>query len=176
MSKNIIIIAIIIFGIIAFICGYLAGKEEVMNWAIEEQQKTEERHLATLQEFTANYNELYQEYNNLYQNYLDEKIISWDTFTVTAYTQYDEGCNNITSIGLDYEDSWTEYFNFCATDPTVIPYGSIVFIKLTTGEILQCLVVDCGENIKGKRIDLFVSSKEEAFEFGIQALPVGVVK
>ena len=100
--------------------------------------------------------------------------IAWDIFTVTAYTQFDEGCNNITAIGVNLDKSWTRYFNFCAVDPEVIPYGKTVYIK-DGGEVIEALSVDTGGAIKGKHIDLYMENLDEAFRWGIKNLEVGVV-
>ena len=101
--------------------------------------------------------------------------IEWDKFTVTAYTQYDVGCNNLTAIGLDLNKDWTKHFNFVAVDPKVIPYGTTVFIKID-GKIIEALAVDCGYAIKGNRLDLYCNSLEEAFGFGVKEdVPVGVI-
>ena len=100
--------------------------------------------------------------------------IAWDMFTVTAYTQFDDGCNNITAIGVNLDKSWTKYFNFCAVDPTVIPYGKTVYIK-DGQEIIEALSVDTGGAIKGKHIDLYVKSLDEAYDWGVRQLEVGVV-
>jgi len=102
--------------------------------------------------------------------------IEWDKFTITAYTQNDEGCNNITAIGLDLNKDWTKHFNFVAVDPDVIPYGKTIFIKID-GKIIEALAVDCGYAIKGNRLDLYHSSLEEAFSFGVKEdVPVGVIR
>ena len=102
--------------------------------------------------------------------------IEWGKFTVTAYTQNDAGCNNLTAIGLDLNKNWTKHFNFVAVDPDVIPYGKTIFIKID-GKIIEALAVDCGYAIKGNRLDLYCGSLEEAFSFGVKEdVPVGVIK
>jgi len=139
-----------------------------------EIQKDEAR-LETYNEFTLNYNDLYSQYNELYGKYM-ERYIYWQNFTVTAYTQNDEGCNNITAIGLDLNKDWTKHFNFVAVDPEVIPYGKTIFIKID-GKIIEALAVDCGYAIKGNRLDLYCNRLEEAFGFGVKEdVPVGVIK
>ena len=115
-----------------------------------EIQKDEAR-LETYNEFTLNYNDLYSQYNELYGKYM-ERYIYWQNFTVAAYTQNDEGCNNITAIGLDLNKDWTKHFNFVAVDPVVIPYGKTIFIKID-GKIIEALAVDCGYVIRGNRLD-----------------------
>ena len=165
-----ILIAILL--ILSYVLVYQTGKEKTLDWAIEEQQKIEQRHLETLNEFTTSYNELYQEFNNLYQNYLDERVISWDTFTITAYSLNDpaQGTGSICAMGLDLE----AYDNLpvVAVDPEVIPLGSIVEIEGLGGFV----AADTGGLITGKHIDVLMGSKEEAQSFGIQKLKVRVIK
>ena len=90
----------------------------------------------------------------------------WQIFEATAYTSKDEGCNNISYIGMNIE-KWSKYFNFCAVDPDVIPLGSIVIVQLNNEEI-PFLAVDTEAAIKGKKLDLYINDKIKAFEFGRQ--------
>jgi len=115
--------------------------------------------------------------------YIKEEIVrevkvnalDWRLFEVTAYTQNDEGVNNITSIGINLNKEWVNYFNIVAVDPLTVPYGSIVIIRLENGELLPGIAGDCGGAIKGKKLDLYVDSLEEAFDFGRQELEVAVI-
>jgi 3D (Asp-Asp-Asp) domain-containing protein len=98
----------------------------------------------------------------------------WQPYTVTAYTSLDDGCNSYSAIGLNIE-KWSKYFNFCAVDNSLIPYGSVVLVKFDTG-IKPFLAVDTGQSITGKHIDLyFVNDLSDAFEFGVQKLPIKVL-
>lgn len=142
---------------------------------IDSGTQKEQARWETYNEFTANYNELQDSYDELYWKY-QEHYIYWQEFTITAYTKYDTGCNNITSIGLNLNKSWTKHFNFVAVDPEVIPYGKTVFIQLD-GEIIEALAVDCGVKIKGYRLDLYCYELDKAFDFGVKDnVPVGVIK
>ncbi|MBA7523104.1 hypothetical protein ES705_15227 [subsurface metagenome] len=105
-----------------------------------------------------------------------ESNLRWEIYEVTSYTQNDPGCDNITSIGIDLDGPWVEYFNIVAVDPELIPYGSVVIIKMPDGEIVPAIAGDCGGAIKGKRIDLYVESLDEAFQFGRQNLRVAVIE
>jgi len=146
----------------------------IVEYLNREIQKEEAR-LEIYKLLIKNYNELQASYDELYKKY-KEHYIYWQNFTVTAYTQYDDGCNNITAIGLNLNKDWTKYFNFVAVDPEVIPYGKTVFIKLD-GEIIEALAVDCGYLIKGNKLDLYCDSLKEAFEVGVNDnVPVGVIK
>lgn len=51
-----------------------------------------------------------------------------------------------------------------------------MFIKLSDGNIVQALAVDCGEKIVGKHIDWYCDNLDEAYLFGVQQLLVGVIK
>ena len=83
-------------------------------------------------------------------------------FTATAYTRYDDGCDNITSTGSVVRHG------VVAVDPSVIPYGTRMFIVSNDGEYIYGLSTaeDCGGSIKNNRIDLFVETLSEAFQFG----------
>jgi len=132
----------------------------------------EQDRLETYREFTKNYNELQDNYDELYKKY-EEHYIEWhDNFIITRYTQQDEGCNNITSIGLNLDKAWTQYFNFVAVDPDVIPYGKTVYIK-DGDEIIEALAVDTGGKIRGNHIDFYSNNPKEAFNWGVRELEVG---
>lgn len=151
---------------------------EELAYLLEEKEKN---HLENLNKFIQNYNELYASYNELYLKY--QKLASekgfyegWELYTVTGYTSLDEGCDSYASTGINIE-KWSEYFNFCAVDPKLIPYGSIVLVKFDGIGIKPFLAVDCGGAIRGKHIDLyFVNSKADAFLFGRKELEVKILK
>lgn len=169
-----ILIAIIITLILTLLVRENQHNESIIEYLKTEISKEEVR-LETYREFVKNYNELYSQYNELYLKY-EQYYIYWQEFTITAYTQHDDGCNNITAIGLDLNDNWTEYFNFVAVDPDIIPYGKTVFIKLD-GKIIEALAVDCGYKIKGNRLDFYCNSLKEAFEIGIREdVLVGIIR
>lgn len=72
-----------------------------------------------------------------------------------------------TSIGLRPKVNKT-----IAVDPTVIPYGSIVYIEGLGYYIAE----DCGGSIKGNRIDIYVNNHKEAIAFGKQTRNVWIMK
>ena len=175
-SKNHIIVFLI--GIIAILIIVMLARENqhltrVENY-LEAEIREEKSRLETYKEFVKDYNEFQASYNELYEKY-QSLCINWSSFTVTAYTQYDEGCNNLTAIGLDLNKDWTRYFNFCAVDPNVIPYGTTVFIKLD-GEIISALAVDTGGAIVGNHIDFYCDPSEVSKIGSRKDVPVGVIK
>jgi len=59
-----------------------------------------------------------------------------------------------------------------AVDPTVIPYGSKVYIpKLNRTFIAE----DCGSAIKGNRIDIYMNDYDKCMEWGFQDIDVYVL-
>lgn len=173
---------IITLGLLAYTC-YL---QSVVFDRVEKQQKYSvnlQSYFDTLSKFTESYNEIYDSYNKLSKKYFDLKYSDyyfrqsglWETFTVTAYTSLDDGCNSISSTNIDIE-KLSKYFNLCAVDPKVIPYGSVVLIKFET-DIVPFLAIDCGSLVKGKRLDLyFVNDQKKATEFGVKKMEVLVLK
>lgn len=80
---------------------------------------------------------------------------------VTAYCPCEECCgkdDGITSTGTQAKAGRT-----IAVDPELIPYGTEVVIS---GE--KYIAEDCGEAIKGRRIDIYFDSHAEAKAYGVK--------
>lgn len=80
---------------------------------------------------------------------------------VTAYCPCKECCgkaDGITATGTQATEGRT-----IAVDPEVIPYGTEVVIS---GE--KYIAEDCGEAIKGRRIDVYFDSHAEAKAYGVK--------
>ncbi len=82
----------------------------------------------------------------------------------TAYTHTDAGCDTVTATGT------TVRIGTVAVDPTVIPYGTRMFIVSNDGCYIYGVSVaeDCGGAIKGDRIDLYFPTTEECIQFGFR--------
>ncbi len=80
----------------------------------------------------------------------------------TAYTHTDEGCDFITATGT------TVRIGTVAVDPTLIPYGTRMFIVSNDGQYIYGVSTaeDCGGGIKGDRIDLYYPTYDECMQFG----------
>lgn len=91
-----------------------------------------------------------------------------DQYEATAYTHTDEGCNMTTATGT------TVRMGTVAVDPTVIPYGTRMFIVANDGSYVYGIgtAEDCGGAIQGKRLDLYFPTTPECFAFGRRACTV----
>jgi len=85
--------------------------------------------------------------------------------TATAYTAYDEGNSNTTYRGNILRKG------LVAVDPTVIPLGTRLYISGYGYAIAD----DIGGSIKGNRIDLAFSNRDEAIQFGIRKVTVYIL-
>lgn len=85
-----------------------------------------------------------------------------DTVRATAYTHTDAGCDMITSTGS------TVHWGTVAVDPRYIPYGTRMFIMASDGSYIYGVATaeDCGGDIKGDRMDLYMPTYEQCMEFG----------
>ena len=91
-----------------------------------------------------------------------------DEYTATAYTMYDAGCDAITACQTQVR------WGVVAVDPSVIPYGTRMFILNADGSFVYGIgtAEDCGSAIQGKRLDLFMYTLDEAFDYGRQPVAV----
>jgi len=85
-----------------------------------------------------------------------------DTYEATAYTMYDEGCNDTTATMSKVR------WGVVAVDPKVIPYGTRMFIIDKDGDFVYGIgtAEDCGGAIKGKRLDLYMPTLRQAYDYG----------
>lgn len=93
------------------------------------------------------------------QTFVDAEALG--EYTITYYCPCEE-CSDQwgsqTSTGATAQEGVT-----IAVDPTVIPYGSLIYIEGIGYRIAQ----DCGGLIKGNRIDVYMNSHQETVEHGI---------
>ena len=85
-----------------------------------------------------------------------------DTVRATAYTHTDQGCDTVTSTGT------IVHWGTVAVDPRYIPYGTRMFIVASDGSYVYGIATaeDCGGDIKGDRMDLYMPTYEQCMEFG----------
>lgn len=89
-------------------------------------------------------------------------------FKTTAYTHTDEGCNMTTATGT------TVRIGTVAVDPTVIPYGTRMFILSNDGQYIYGIATaeDCGGGVKGKHIDLYFPTDAACWSYGVRTATV----
>lgn len=87
-----------------------------------------------------------------------------EQFKATAYNKVDPGCTDYNFIGTLCR------VGAIAVDPTVIPYGTRMYIVSNDGKYVYGIATaeDCGSAIKGNRIDLYYDTVEECDTFGIR--------
>ncbi len=85
-------------------------------------------------------------------------------FVATGYSQFNEGCDEITATGSRVRPG------VVAVDPKVIPYGTRMFIVSNDGAYIYGLSTaeDCGGAIKNNRVDLYFETDPECFQFGVR--------
>lgn len=101
--------------------------------------------------------------------------VSLGWYTITAYCPCEKCC------GKTPEDPWygitatgtrATQGRTIAVDPTVIPYGSVVYFEGPEGLVTGYVAEDCGGAIQGNRIDLYFDSHQEALEWGVREMEV----
>ena len=103
-------------------------------------------------------------YYNKYQRLISNTEKKYKTMKVSA-TAYSG--DSITSTLTK------PHWGVIAVDPSVIPYGSIVYIK----EFDKYFVAeDCGGKIKGHRIDIFMNSEKDCREWGVRKITIKIVQ
>ncbi|WP_405100525.1 3D domain-containing protein [Oceanobacillus sp. FSL H7-0719] len=92
------------------------------------------------------------------------------SFTVssTAYTANCAGCSGITTTGIDLKKNSNA--KVIAVDPSVIPLGSLVHVE----GYGYAIAGDTGSAIRGKKIDVFYSSKSKALNWGVRTVKVTI--
>lgn len=81
-------------------------------------------------------------------------------FVTTAYSHLDPGCDMTTATGT------TVRVGTVAVDPTVVAYGTRMFVVSEDGEYVYGIATaeDCG--VKGKHLDLYFPTKEQCIQYG----------
>lgn len=85
-----------------------------------------------------------------------------DTVRATAYTHTDRGCDTVTATGTRV------HRGTAAVDPRFIPYGTRMFIVSSDGSYVYGIAAaeDCGGDIKGDRMDLYLPTHAQCTAFG----------
>jgi 3D (Asp-Asp-Asp) domain-containing protein len=102
----------------------------------------------------------------------------WRDFQATAYTaDCPEGCSGYTRTGLDVRNrTHIDGLRIIATDPGVIPLGSIIEIRFSNGKLERAIALDTGGAIDGHLIDYLISDNASAIQFGRQRVKIRIIK
>jgi 3D (Asp-Asp-Asp) domain-containing protein len=102
----------------------------------------------------------------------------WRDFQATAYTaDCPEGCTGITKTGLDVRNrTHIDGLRIIASDPSVIPLGSIIEIRFSNGKLERAIALDTGGAIDGTIIDYLISDYASARQFGRQRVQIRIIK
>ncbi len=112
------------------------------------------------------------EQQNPSQSEVPKNVSSQLDIVATAYApgEHDNGkWGNLTHLGTQVRPG------VVAVDPTVIPLGSRLYIQFSDGHGVYASAEDTGGAIKGNRIDIAMSSVDEASDFGIKRVSVYVL-
>ena len=188
MKKNIIILTLIFLIVILIFVFFIRENLHVMELKKLNESMLRKEHVyeITLVDFIVTYDRLFKNYQELYSSYQKQAILlkeqealnaqlagNWTPFEVTSYSQES---GTITSIGIDLKANYARYLSIAAVDPEVVPYGSTLLIKFSDGSIKPFIAADTGGLIKGNRIDLLFSNKDEAINFGKIIKDVRIIK
>ena len=102
----------------------------------------------------------------------EPELVSLGIYTITAYCPCEQCCGKevddplygITATGTTATEGRT-----IAVDPSVIPYGTVVYID---GQAY--VVEDCGGGIRGNQIDIYFDDHETARQWGVQEREVWI--
>lgn len=104
-------------------------------------------------------------------------MTSLGTFTVSHYCP----CHICTSkypsdpeYGITATGHAAIAYRTVAVDPTVIPYGTVLYLDYGDGSLHEVIADDCGGDIKGHRIDLYAGEHNEALRLGKRTATVYV--
>lgn len=90
--------------------------------------------------------------------------------TSTAYTANCNGCSGVTATGINLHQN--PNIKVIAVDPRVIPLGTKVYVE----GYGYAVAADTGSAVKGYKIDVFFSSKSEAYQWGRRTIKIKILK
>ncbi|MEO5356506.1 MAG: 3D domain-containing protein [Nitrospirae bacterium YQR-1] len=123
-------------------------------------------HFDTVSVLTQKNVQLSRKINTLETSFLTD--LEKGEFEVTAYDVSLRSTGKWSRFRLTKSGTTPHKYRTVAVDPAIIPIGSLVYIEGIGWRIAE----DTGSKIKGKMIDVFFDTTEEAMDFGRQTLRV----
>lgn len=99
-----------------------------------------------------------------------DNVVKEFTVSASAYTANCNGCSGITSSGINLKKN--PDVKVIAVDPKVIPLGTKVHVE----GYGYAIAGDTGSAIKGNKIDVFFSSKSEAYDWGRKKVKIKILE
>lgn len=97
-------------------------------------------------------------------------------YETTFYTAKCDGCTGQSASGVWVNNSiYYQGYRIVAAPPNLAFYTKLR-ITFGDGSKMDAIVLDRGKDIQGKRLDILVSSKDEAYRLGRQQVKVEVIK
>lgn len=106
-------------------------------------------------------------------------LTSIGEYIVTAYCACETCCGKDPShpaYGITASGTEATQGRTIATDPSVIPTGTVVYFDGIDGLTGGYIAEDTGAAIKGNRIDLFFADHQDALEWGVRTREVFVIE
>lgn len=103
------------------------------------------------------------------------KLNQIENATLTHYCICKQCCGKDEShpaYGITASGRKAEPYVSVAVDPHLIPLGSTVYIDYGDGELAEFRADDTGSAVAGAKIDLCVTSHQEALEMGVKTVKV----
>jgi 3D (Asp-Asp-Asp) domain-containing protein len=100
----------------------------------------------------------------------EDKVVKEIVVSASAFTATCNGCSGVTSTGINLKRN--PDVKVIAVDPKVIPLGTKVYVE----GYGYAVAGDTGSAIKGNKIDVFFSSKSEAYKWGRKSVKVKILE
>ena len=101
------------------------------------------------------------------------------SFAITYYSAYDGTQIGITAGGTNMAGGniyTNDGYRIIATDTSVIPLGTVVRVTTSNGESFLAKADDTGGAVKGNKIDIAVSSPNQAFALGRGTATIEIIE
>lgn len=108
----------------------------------------------------------------------EAKRVYLGKFNTSHYTARCTGCTGITASGYNVRNTiyTREGYRIVAADTRVVPMGTIIKVTYGNGKSFKAKVLDKGGSIKGRKLDILVATKQEAYRLGRVTTKVEIVR
>ncbi|WP_318614146.1 3D domain-containing protein [Sporosarcina sp. YIM B06819] len=100
----------------------------------------------------------------------EDKVVKEFTVSASAFTANCNGCSGVTATGINLKSN--PDMKIIAVDPDVIKLGTKVHVE----GYGYAIAGDTGGSIKGNKIDVFFSTKTEAYKWGRKEVKIKILE